>query len=139
MFHASFAACTKHFRARWLSTLGVAELDHARTAKTLRQTIPDVQHASINQQLEHEYETVLSYPCKNSRLPSSIFDYVRNSMMLHNVTQGTEFAIGESFVFTKRLLQVAYQHAQKKNWYLFRIVITTALSSRMEVGECLIM
>jgi hypothetical protein len=66
------ADCTKHFRSRWLSTLGVVELDRAGASKTPRQTLPDVQHGSINQQFEHDYETILCYPRKNLLLPSAV-------------------------------------------------------------------
>lgn len=82
------------------------------------------------------------------------FGNIRNFMMLH-IIERTGFgfflspshfwkgekdvSMGERFAYTKPLLQVAYQHAQKRAWCLSRIVFTTALSSWMEVVECLIM
>ena len=70
--HLLVADCIKHFRARWLNALGVVELYRAGTSITSKQTPPDVQHGSINQQFEHSYETILCYPRKNFLLPSAV-------------------------------------------------------------------
>lgn len=104
----SVADCTKHFRARWLSTLGVVELDHAGTSKIPRPTLPDVQRGSINQQFEHDYETLLCYPRKNF-LPSAV-TFCRKlydlwELKLHvltnqaSVTGGISTCFGEELVF----------------------------------------
>jgi len=82
----------------------------------------------------------------------SVFDFERNFMMLHIIIQGLDigmnfleyrFSLGEdkgtvigkisiavveSFAFTRRLLQVACQHAQKRDWHLFRILLTISSS-----------
>lgn len=62
LFHGdTYFPSAERFQARWLSTLGV-ELDRGRIPEASRQTPTVIQRASINQQLEHKFETILCNP-----------------------------------------------------------------------------
>lgn len=99
-----YLLCREHFRPRWLSTLGSAELGHPGASKTPGQTLPDVQHASLLiNQFEHEYEAILCYPRGISTCSAEelifISDSLHDRIIITDETGGVLDYIGSSAGF----------------------------------------